>query len=155
MGGIIMKKRKIIKDIYIAEDGREFLTEEDCEKYEDFVKNTLSRIQYFRIMCDPDLTETGHYQCQINVAVLGSKWNEYQKEVAFEWALRRFRPYLMEGVQGYGFMPSFVIIPISGEEYKKEPSSRFSPAKERVFLSPEPVEGFPENYNYIKEWGFK
>lgn len=150
-----MKKQKITKEIYIAEDGREFLTKEECEKYEDFVKNTLSRIRYFCIMCMPDLTETGRYQCQTYVAVLTPKWNICQKEVAFEWALRKFGHYLMEGVQGYGFMPSFEIRPISREEYEKEPDSRFSPVKERVFLSPEPVEGFPENYNYIKEWGFK
>lgn len=152
-----MKKQNITKDIYIAEDGREFLTKEDCEKYEDFVKNTLSRIRYFRIMYGPDLTETGRYQYQADVAVLTPKWNVYQKEVAFEWALRKFGHYLMESVQGWGFMPSFEIMPISREEYEKEPDSRFSPVKERerVFFSPEPVEGFPENYNYIKEWGFK
>lgn len=152
-----MKKQKITKDIYIAEDGSEFLTKEDCEKYEDFVKNTLSRIRYFRIMYGPDLTETGRYQYQTDVAVLTPKWNVCQKEVAFEWAFRKLGRYLMEGVQGYGFMPSFEIMPISREEYKKEPDSRFSlvKKKERVFLSPEPVEGFPENYNYIKEWGFK
>lgn len=152
-----MKKQKITKDIYIAEDGREFFTEEECKKYEDFVKNTLSRIRYFRIMYCPDLTETGQYQRRIYVAVLTPKWNVCQKEVAFEWALRKFGHYLMEGVQGYSFMPSFEIMPISSEEYEKEPDSRFSLVKERerVFLSPEPVEGFPENYNYMKEWGFK
>ena len=152
-----MKKQKITKDIYIAEDGREYLTEEECGKYEDFVKNTLSRIQYFRILCGPDLTETGRYEYRIDVAVFTPKWYPYQKEVAFEWALRKFGHYLMEGVQGYGFMPSFDIIPISREEYEKEPDSRFSLVneKERVFLSPEAVEGFPDNYNYKKEWGFK
>lgn len=152
-----MKKQKITKEIYIAEDGKEFLTKEECGKYEDFVKNTLSRIRYFRIMNGPDLTESGRYQRLTDVAVLTPKWNEYQKEVAFEWALRKFGHYLMESVQGYGFMPSFEIMPISSEEYEKEPDSRFSLVKkrERVFLSPELVEGFPENYNYMKEWGFK
>lgn len=151
-----MKKQKITKDIYIAEDGREFLTKEECEKYEDFVKNTLSRIRYFCVMCKPDLTETGIYQHIVYVAVF-SKRGFYHKEVAFEWALRQQGCFLMESVQGYDFMPSFKIMPISREEYEKEPDSRFSPVKkkERVFLSPEPVEGFPENYNYMKEWGFK
>lgn len=152
-----MKKQKITKDIYIGEDGKEFLTKEECEKYEDCVKNTLSRICYFRIIYGPDLTETGRYQHQTDVAVLAPKWHPYQKEVAFEWALRKFGRYLIESVQGWGFMPSFEIMPISREEYEKELDSRFSlvKKKERVFLSPEPVEGFPENYNYMKEWGFK
>lgn len=26
---------------------------------------------------------------------------------------------------------------------------------ERIFLSPIKVEGFPDNINYMKEWGFK
>ena len=152
-----MKKQKITKDIYIAEDGREFFTEEECKKYEELVNNTLSRIRYFRTMYGPDLTETGLYQRQIDVAVFTPKWSGYQIEVAFEWALRKFGHYLTEGVQGYGFMPFFKIIPISREEYEKKPDSRFSPVKEkeRVFLSPEAVEGFPENYNDMKEWGFK
>lgn len=151
-----MKKQKITKDIYIAEDGREFLTKEECEKYEDFVKNTLSRMCYFRIIYGPDLTETGRYQRQTDVAVF-SKRGFYHKEVAFEWALRQQGRFLMESVQGYDFMPSFEIMPISREEYEKEPDSRFSlvKEKERVFLSPEAVEGFPENYDYMKEWGFK
>ena len=152
-----MKKQKITKDVYIAEDGREFLTEEECEKYEVFVKNTLSRIRYFRILYGPDLTETGCYQRLIDVAVLAPKWHLYQKEVVFEWALKKFGQYLMEGVQGWGFMPSFEIIPISRGEYEKDSDSSFGlvKGKERVFLSPEAVEGFPENYNYMKEWGFK
>lgn len=149
-----MKKQKITKEIYIAEDGREFFTEEECKKYEDFVKNTLSGIRYFRVMYGPDLTETGRYQRQNDVAVF-SKRGFYHKEVAFEWALRLQGRFLMESVQGYDFMPSFEIMPISREAYEKELDSRFSPVKQRVFLSPEPVEGFPENYNYMKEWGFK
>lgn len=152
-----MKKQKITKDIYIAEDGREFLTKEECEKYEDFVQEHISRMCYFRIIYGPDLTETGRYQRQTDVAVLAPKWHAYPKEVAFEWALRKFGHYLMESVQGWEFMPSFEIMPISRDEYEKEPDSRFSMVKkkERVFLSPEAVEGFPKNYNYMKEWGFK
>ena len=26
---------------------------------------------------------------------------------------------------------------------------------EKIFLSPKSVEGFPENIDYMKEWGFK
>ena len=42
-----MEMKEITKTIYIADDGKEFLTKEDCEKYEKFVKETLSRIEYF------------------------------------------------------------------------------------------------------------
>lgn len=38
-----MEMKKITKTIYIANDGKEFLTEEDCEKHETFVeKNTFT-----------------------------------------------------------------------------------------------------------------
>ena len=41
-----MEKKEIIKTIYIANDGKEFLTKEDCEKHEKFVEKILSRIKY-------------------------------------------------------------------------------------------------------------
>ena len=54
-----METKEITKTIYIANDGKEFLTKEDCEKHERFVEEILSRIKYFCIRCNPDLTETG------------------------------------------------------------------------------------------------
>ncbi|EXZ16201.1 hypothetical protein M071_4461, partial [Bacteroides fragilis str. Ds-233] len=54
-----MKAKEITKTIYIANDGKEFLAKEDCKKYEDFIEKVLSRIEYFCIRCNPDLTETG------------------------------------------------------------------------------------------------
>ena len=38
-----METKEITKIIYIANDGKEFLTKEDCEKHEKFVeKNTFT-----------------------------------------------------------------------------------------------------------------
>ena len=56
-----METKEITKTIYIANDGKEFLTKEDCEKHERFVEEILSRIKYFCIRCNPDLTETGNF----------------------------------------------------------------------------------------------
>ena len=39
-----METKEITKTIYIANDGKEFLTKEDCEKHERFVEEILSRI---------------------------------------------------------------------------------------------------------------
>ena len=36
-----MEIKKNTKTVYIANDGKEFLTKEDCEKYEKFVEETL------------------------------------------------------------------------------------------------------------------
>lgn len=64
-----METKKVTKIVYIANDGKEFLTEEECEKHETFVKKILSRIKYFCVRCHPDLTETGYFQHKIYVAV--------------------------------------------------------------------------------------
>ena len=64
-----METKEITKTVYIANDGKEFLTKEDCEKYERFVEEILSRIKYFCIRCNPDLTETGNFSHKIYVAV--------------------------------------------------------------------------------------
>ena len=151
-----MKTKEITKTIYIANDGKEFLTKEDCEKHEKFVKEILSRIQYFCIRCIPDLTETGYYKHKIYVAVFSEHF--FHEEIAFEWALRKFGHLLGESVQGYGFQPRFSVSEESKEEYEKCPATVWggTPLKsEKIFLSPKSVEGFPENINYMKEWGFK
>ena len=54
-----MLEKEVTKKIYVADDNKEFLSKEECEKYETFVKEILSRIEYFCISCQPDLTETG------------------------------------------------------------------------------------------------
>lgn len=152
-----METKKIIKTIYIANDGKEFLTKEDCEKHETFVEKILSRIKYFCVRCHPDLTETGNFQHKIYVAVF-SKNGIFSKEIAFQWALKKFGTYLGESVMGYGFQPNFNVSEVSKEEYDECSATVWggTPLKsEKIFLSPKPVEGFPDNIDYIKEWGFK
>lgn len=151
-----METKEITKTIYIANDGKEFLTKEDCEKYETFVKETLSRIKYFCINCNPDLTETGYFQHKIYVAVFSEHY--LYEDIAFEWVLRKFGHLLGESVQGYGFQPRFSVSEISKEEYETCSPTEWGGSKlksERIFLSPKYVDGFPENIDYMKEWGFK
>ena len=140
-----MRIKRITKNIYVAEDGKEFLTEEECEKYEKIVKEILSNIKYFRVRYNPDLTETGLYQNIVFVAVFAKF---YHKEIVFEWALRRFGSLLGESVMGYGFQPKFII-----EECVDWGNLKLK--DEKIFLSPKSVDGFPENINYITDWGFK
>lgn len=152
-----METKKITKTVYIANDGKEFLTKEDCEEHETFVERILSRIKYFCIRCHPDLTETGNFQHKIYVAVF-SKNGIFSKEIAFQWALKKFGTYLGESVMGYGFQPHFNVSEVSKEEYEECSVTVWggTPLKsEKIFLSPEPIQGFPDNINYIKEWGFK
>ena len=151
-----MKTKEITKTIYIANDGKEFLIKEDCEKHEKFVEEILSRIKYFCIRCHPDLTETGYFQHKIYVAVFSEHY--LYKEITFEWALRKFNGYLGESVQGWGFQPQFSVSEVCKEEYENCPPTEWGGSKlesEKIFLSPKSVEGFPENIDYMKEWGFK
>lgn len=152
-----METKEITKTIYIANDGKEFLTKDDCEKQEKFVEKILSRIKYLCVRCHPDLTETGYFQHKIYVAVF-SKNGLFSKEIAFQWALKKFGTYLGESVMGYGFQPHFNVSEVYKEEYEECSATVWggtSLKSEKIFLSPEPVEGFPDNIDYIKEWGFK
>ena len=151
-----METKKVTKTVYIANDGKEFLTKEDCEKHERFVEEILSRIKYFCIRCLPDLTETGYFQHKIYMSVFSLHY--LHKEIAFEWALRKFSHLLGESVQGYGFQPRFNVNEVSKEEYERCPPTEWGGSKlqsEKIFLSPKSVEGFPENIDYMKDWGFK
>lgn len=151
-----METKKVTKIVYIANDGKEFLTEEECKKHETFVEKILSRIKYFRVSCHPDLNETGLYMHKIYVAVFSK--NCFQKEVAIEWALHKFGNLLGESVMGYGFQPNFVVTEVSKDEYENCPPTEWGGSKlesDKIFLSPKSVEGFPENIDYMKEWRFK
>ena len=150
-----METKEITKTVYIAYDGKEFLSKEDCEKYENFAKEILSRIKYFCIRCHPDLTETGNFTHKIYAAVFSRRY--FYKDIAFEWSLRKFG-YLGKSVQGCGFQPHFSVSEISKEEYEKYQPTEWGGSNlesDKIFLSPISVEGFPENIDYMKEWGFK
>lgn len=151
-----MRKETVTKTIFIPEDGKEFVNQEDCEKHEKYVKEVLSKIKYFCIRCNPDLTETGYFMHKIYTAVLSK--HSFHKEIAFEYALGKFGGFLGESVQGYGYQPRFSVSEVTKEDYEECSATVWggTPLKsEKIFLSPEPVEGFPENIDYIKEWGIK
>ena len=42
-----METKKVTQVVYIANDGKEFLTEEECKKHEAFVKEVLCNISYY------------------------------------------------------------------------------------------------------------
>ncbi len=150
-----MEEKEITKKIYVANDGKEFLSKEDCEKHEKFVNEILSNIKYFCIGCHPDLTETGYFQHKIYVAVYSN--NYYHKEIALNWAIKAYG-YLGQSVQGYGFQPNFSLSKsdkIGFDECKPTIWGGADLKSERIFLSPIKVDGFPDNIDYMKEWGFK
>ena len=145
-------------DVYVAEDGKEFTNEEDCSKYENGTLKDKKNIRYYIVRCNPDLTETGCMMSEIPVAVLSV--HGCHADIVANWCVKeKNMPIIGEGVQGYGFQEHFQVNTIRESDYfssvagKKAVSGCY--AQERVFLSPKNVEGFPENYDYIKIWGFK
>lgn len=149
-----MIEKEITKKIYIADEGKEFLSKEECQNYEKFVEEILSKIEYFCIMLRPDLAEIMAFQQKIYVAVYSNK--HYCKEIAFNWAIKLFG-YLRPSEQGYGFQPCFSLSQSNKIDFDECKPTRLGSRdleSERIFLSPIKVEGFPSNINYMREWGF-
>jgi len=139
----------VIKElkVFIAEDGKEFLSENACKSYEEGVLAVKKNIRYYKVSYEPDLTEKGCFMLHKLVAVYSLRW--YHSEIVENWCVNiKGMKILGEGVQGFGFMPHFHIASISEDQY-------FNSDCEKVFLSPKAIDGFPENYDYITKWGFK
>ncbi len=52
-----MKSEERTQRVFIADDGKEFLDELECRKYETEVLQRLRKMKFFRVMFCPDLTE--------------------------------------------------------------------------------------------------
>lgn len=155
-----MKSEKREVFIYTANDGKQFLNELECTYYEEFLKN----LEYFAVYHNPKLTETRLLRKVIVVAVYSPEYLSH-RAIVENWCVNtKGFSIIMPSVQGYGYQPGFKIIPDNGTGYVKNMWDNFlyghrtfpdsdSVFEERVFLSPEYKEGFPENFNFVKEWG--
>ena len=153
-----MKEEVVTTTVYIAEDGKRFTEKSDCEKYEKEVLALKKNIKYFKVLCNPDLTETGCMQGALLVAVYCR--NLCHRDVVENWCVKqKGMEILGEGVQGYGFQRHFVIANSSEKEYLsfKEGNKMDSRIymNEQLFLSPVEVAGYPKPFNYMEAWNFK
>ena len=145
--------------VYIAKDGKKFFDKDECEIYE----CKLDKIKYFIVSHQPDLNETGMLMKESVVAV----YSEYGDHVAIveKWCIdEKHYPILGCSVQGCGFQRHFnVVCSKDGtdwvkkrwDEYKKGARTNGSVwplYDEKVFLSPVPMEGFPEPFDYVTKW---
>ena len=150
-----MKEEIMNVKVFIADDGKKFLDEDECKRYDKIIKN----IRYFLVKHTPDLTETGLFK-EISVVAVYSE-NGYHREIVERWCVEEWR-YCILGVsvQGYGFQPHFEIIEGTGDDIVKTrwnnyvydqrvDSFRY---KKKLFLSPIRVEGFPNNTDYYEKW---
>lgn len=157
-----MKEIEKTTKIYVADDGMEFISRDECEKYETLNSN----IQYYVVRHAPDLNETGVFMKTSVVAVYSDRYANHM-EIVRNWCVKtKGYPILSASVQGFGWQKGFEIIPNNqdgyakklwdkfeaGEEVDKHQSWTFPTFGEKVFLSPIEVDGFPKPFNYVKEW---
>lgn len=75
-----MQSKIINTEVFIAEDGKEFLKAEDCQNYEKNVLERKKNISYFRISHSADFTEGRGFQSFSLVAVEA----QYSRELVAE-----------------------------------------------------------------------
>lgn len=140
-----MTTKEVLKTVYIAKDGKEFLTEIECSEHEQLLYR-IEKIKYYEVHVYPDLNETGSFTDCIYVAVATQMYLS-QTTIIFQWAYDKFG-LVGPGVMGYGLLAYFNIIPINKDTYFREDLQQVK----HVFLSDTDVEGFPEKTDMIKIW---
>ena len=153
-----MKEEVVTTTVYIAEDGKRFAEKNDCEKYEKEVLVLKKHVQYFKVLCSPDLTETGCMQGAFLVAVYCR--NLCHRDVVENWCVKqKGMAILGEGVQGYGFQRHFNIVASTEDEFLSFKEGKKMDGRiymdGQVFLSPVEVAGYPKPFNYMEAWNFK
>ena len=151
-----MKEKTIQKTVYIAKDGKEFLDKESCRKYEE---EFLDKIKYFSIYYNFDYTEGRGFESIIHVAVIPSGY-DYAGVIAEKYAIDVLNNgvFAGQGCQGYGLQKTYSLHNSTKESFENNEGVNWgcnSSHGTQVFISEKAIEGFPEPYNYRKEWGIK
>lgn len=154
-----MEKLEKTLTVYISKDGKEHLTESDCIKQDNYLKE-ISNIEYFLVSHGIDKTETGNYFSKTLVAVGSCGFYLDKEDILLNWGIKTFGNYLECSVQGYGIQRTF--------EYRRVTENDWNECKsyciyggwgthtpKKVFINEKEIEGFPEPYSIKKEWGIK
>lgn len=151
-----MEEKTIQKTVYIAKDGKEFLDRNECEKYE---SEFLDKIKYFRVAYNFDLNEGRGFQSVCYVAVIPSGYDDAEVIVEkYAMDILNEGCFAGCGCQGYGLQKTYSLYDSTKEQYERNPGAGWgcnSSHGTQVLISEKPIEGFPEPYNYRKEWGIK
>ena len=133
--------------IYRAVDGTEFTSEDACSSYENkFAKH----LDYFRILYNPDLCETGQFQNKLYVAVYNELPYATSRELVEQYAITQIGTPLMRGVQGYGICSRYIIADVEKEEFDRCEKVRWcNGSSKQVLLSQKYIPGFDDIENYM------
>lgn len=94
--------------VYVSEDGKRFFSKEACEKYEKDCKEILSHMEFFEILDNPDLTETGNMQRRRYVAVYENNYVGHGLVMQMAFLENKGR-CVGPGVMGTGLRETFEI----------------------------------------------
>jgi hypothetical protein len=140
-----MKEIEKTITVFEALDGTCFDKKENCERYEDQLRNT----ECFKVSYNPDLTETGNFNSTRYFAVY-SRFG-YNKAI-LEQYLRKVMGWDLIGpsVMGYGLQLHYYITEIN---------RTFIDTKKLTVLSPVELDWYSNEkyhyFDYMKEWGLK
>lgn len=140
--------KEVTKTITMFEalDGTCFDKKENCERYEDQLKNT----EFFKVSYNPDLTETGNFNSHAYFAVY-SKFG-YNKAILEQYLQKTKRWNLIgPSVMGYGLQLHYYITNITRDDIDTEVLAVLSPIE--LDWCPKDKSNF--YFDYIKEWGLK
>lgn len=151
-----MEEKTIQKTVYIAKDGKEFLDKKECEKYE---KEFLDKIKYFSIYYNFDYNEGRGFQSVVHVAVNPSRY-DCAGVIVEKYAIDVLNKgvFAGQGCMGYGLQKTYSLHNSTTESFESNQGVNWgcnSLHGTQVFISENAIEGFPEPYNYRKEWGIK
>lgn len=95
-------------EVYIADDGREFIDAKECEQYEKKLEDYRKHLKIFTLRYSPDLTETGCFQRVATVVVYSRYF--WHHAIVERYAVDVLnQPILESSVMGYGFQQHFGI----------------------------------------------
>ena len=140
-----MKEVKKTITVFEAEDGTCFDKKENCERYEDQLRN----VDFFKLSYNPDLNETGRFQSTVYFAVYSIYG--YGKAIFEEYLRKEMkRPIIGPSIMGYGLQLHYHITDVERSQVD---------LKHMIVLSPIELERYPKDkvqyFNYMKEWDLK
>lgn len=139
--------KEVTKTITVFEalDGTCFDKKENCERYEE----QLRGVEFFKVLYNPELTETGKFMSTSYFAVY-SKYG-YNEAILQEYMRKETkRPIVGPSVMGYGLQLHYFITKVERSEIDLERLTILSPI-ELDWYSDKKY----EYYDYMTEWGLK
>lgn len=132
-------------EVFVAKDGKEFLSQTECENYEKNVLELKSKIKYFHSFCCPDLTEGRGFYRKIYFAVLEKDYCHFER--ALKYMIDKYKSPI-EYVQGVAPMRNWSVPKECTEkdfiDMQKPKVGDYYHYSEQIFISEIEIDGMPK-----------